>query len=114
VALRRRLSGICSTLGIKPPARATLYNALSRIDGHHYEGPLLPGPVAAALYNIPPDGRVPGPQLAFHCFNYGTLQAMSYAAGLPWLDLRQAKRLRGWRPRSRGLLMAVMRARKIR
>ena len=69
----------------------------------------LPTPVVDALYNIAPDGRVPGHQLAFHCFNYGSLGAISYAAGLPWLDLYQARRMRGWRPRSFGLLLAVMR-----
>lgn len=56
---------------------------------------------------------MPGPQLAFYCLNYGSLAAISYAAGLPWLDLYQAGRLRGWRPRSRGLLDAVLRARGI-
>jgi hypothetical protein len=50
----------------------------------------------------------------FHCLNYGTLPAMCYAAGLPWLDLFQASQLRGWRPRSRSLLQAVMRVRGIR
>jgi hypothetical protein len=54
---------------------------------------------------------VPGHQLAFYCFNYGSLGAISYAAGLPWLDLYQARRMRGWRPRSFGLLLAVMRRR---
>jgi hypothetical protein len=47
----------------------------------------------------------------FYCLNYGSLAAMSFAAGLPWLDLHQARHLRGWRPRSRGLLDAVLRAR---
>jgi hypothetical protein len=65
------------------------------------------------LYNLGPTGTVPGHQLAFYCFNYGSLAAVSYAAGLPWLDLHQARRLQGWRPRSRGLLDAVMRVRGI-
>ena len=71
----------------------------------------LPTPVVEALYNIAPDWRVPGHQLAFYCFNYGSLGAISFAAGLPWLDLYQARRMRGWRPRSFGLLSAVMRRR---
>jgi hypothetical protein len=54
---------------------------------------------------------VPGHQLAFYCFDYGSLAAISFAAGLPWLDLYQARRMRGWRPRSFGLLAAVMRRR---
>ena len=72
------------------------------------------GRVAATLYNLAPDAVVPGAQLVFYCFNYGSLAAMSFAAGLPWLDLRRASRLRGWRSRSRGLLDAVMRVRGIR
>ena len=56
---------------------------------------------------------VPGHQLAFYCFNYGTSDVMSFAAGLPWLDLYQAAHLRGWWPRSRGLLDASLRARRI-
>ena len=111
--LQRRLSEKCAVEGIKPPVRASLYNALARIEGHSYAIADLPVPVAAALYNLSPVDRIPGHQLAFYCFNYGSLPAISYAAGLPWLDLYQARRLRGWRPRSAGLLAAVMRARSI-
>jgi len=93
--------------------RASLYNALARLEGHAYAMADLPVPVAGSLYNLPSAGMVPGHQLAFYCFNYGSLPAISYAAGLPWLDLYQARRLRGWRPRSAGLLAAVMRARSI-
>ena len=100
-------------MGLKPPVRASLYNALVRIDGHTYAVADLPACVAATLYNIDPAGHVPGHQLAFHCFNFGAVPAISYAAGLPWLDLHQARRLRGWRPRSAGLLEAVLRARRI-
>lgn len=69
--------------------------------------------VRETLYNLPEAGDVPGHQLAFHCFNYGSTEAMSFAAGMPWLALFQAARLRGWRPRSRGLLEAVLKARRI-
>jgi hypothetical protein len=112
--LHRRITAICLPRGIKVPARASLYNAFSRIEGHSYSIALLPAHVVATLYNLAPAGDVPARQLAFHCFNYGTVPAMSYAASLPWLDLYQAMRVRGWRPRSRGLLLAVMRARRIR
>ena len=54
--------------------------------------------MAAALYNLGPGARVPGRQLAFYCLNYGSLSAMSFAATLPWLDLHQARHVRGWRP----------------
>jgi hypothetical protein len=112
--VHRRITNLCRSLGLKAPARASLYNALPRIQGHRYAISALPGHVAATLYNLAPAGEVPGPQLAFHCFNYGTVPAICYAASLPWLDLYQAMRVRGWRRRSLGLLLAVMRTRKIR
>lgn len=112
--LQRRVSALCESSGLKPPARASLYNAFLRIDGHTYAAAELPSPVVATLYNLAQAEHVPGPQLAFYCFNYGSLPAVSYAAGLPWLDLYQAQRIRGWRLRSRGLLAAVMRVRGIR
>ena len=105
---------MCASAGLRPPSRASLYNAFSSIDAHSYAIQSLPPAVIDVLYNLDPGGMVPGHQLAFYCFNYGTLAAVSYAAGLPWLDLYQARRLRGWRPRSRGLLQAVMRVRGIR
>jgi hypothetical protein len=111
--LQRRLADLCAARRVRPPARATLYNAFPRIEGHRYAVPALPAPVADALYNLGPGATVPGHQLAFHCFNYGSLPAVSFAAGLPWLDLYQARRLRGWRPRGRGLIDAVMRRRGI-
>jgi hypothetical protein len=114
VRLQREIAAACASSGVKPPARASLYNALARIDGHRYRIADVPGHVAQALYNLAPTGDVPGHQLAFYCFNYGSMHAVSYAAGLPWLDLYQALQVRGWRPRSRGLLAAVLRARRIR
>jgi hypothetical protein len=110
-AVHRRLAEFCTRQGLRPPSRATLYNVLARIEGHVYDISALPPHVREALYNLAPDGTVPGHQLAFYCFNHGSLAAASYAAGLPWLDLYQAARLRGWRPRSRGLLRAALRAR---
>ena len=95
-ALQRRISARCAAGGVRPPVRASLYNALARIEGHSYAIADLPAPVADALYNLSPAHRVPGHQLAFYCFNYGSLAAISYAAGLPWLDLYQARLLRGW------------------
>jgi hypothetical protein len=73
----------------------------------------LPEPVREALYNLDATSLVPGPQLAFYCFNYGDLAAVSFAAGLPWLDLYRALRMPGYRPKSRGLLEAVARVRGI-
>jgi len=112
-AIRRHLARWCVPRGLRPPSRASLYNALRRLPGHVYPVPSLPPHVKEALYNLGPSGEVPGHQLAFYCFNYGSLAAVSYAAGLPWIDLYQAMHLRGWRPRSSGLLQAALRVRGI-
>ncbi len=114
VAVERAVNDLCAWHGQRPPARASLYNALPRFEGHSYDRASLPAHVRHALYNLEPQGRIRGAQLAYYCFNYGTLPAVSFAAGLPWLDLYQASWLRGWRPRSRGLLNAVLKARRIR
>ncbi len=111
ITLRRRVAELCAASGLKPPARATVYNAFDRLEPRCYRVSTLPPHAVEALYNLAPDTVVPGPQLAFYCFNYGSLAAVSFAAGLPWLDLYQARLLRGWRPRSRGLFDAVMHAR---
>ena len=113
-AVGGRLARHAAQLGLRAPSRASLYNTLARIPGHVYQVQLLPTHVREVLYNLPADGDLPGHQLVFYCFNYGPLSTVSYAAGLPWLDLFQASHLRGWRPRSRGLLEAVMRVRGIR
>jgi hypothetical protein len=112
-ALQRRLAATCAAAGLRTPSRASLYNAFASIEGHSYAIQSLPSALVEVLYNLAPTGTVPGHQLVFYCFNYGSLAAVSHAAGLPWLDLYQARRLRGWRPRSRGLLDAVMRVRGI-
>jgi hypothetical protein len=112
-AIQRHLAEWCASRDLRPPSRASLYNTLSRLPGHVFPIRSLPPHVQGALYNLGPDGEVPGHQLAFYCFNYGSLRAVSYAASLPWLDLYQAQHLRGWRPRSRGLLQAAMRVRGI-
>jgi hypothetical protein len=112
-ALQQRVAALCRASRLRTPSRASLYNAFDLIEGHSYEIASLPPALREVLYNLAPTGKVPGCQLAFYCFNYGSLAALSFAAGLPWLDLFQARRLRGWRPRSRGLLDAVMRVRSI-
>jgi hypothetical protein len=112
-ALQRRIADLSTATGRRPPSRAALYNALSRVEGRSYDVSQLPPPVIDALHNLAPAGTVPGHQLVFCCFNHGSLAAVSFAAGLPWLDLHQAAHLRGWRPRSWGLLEAVMRVRGI-
>lgn len=113
-AIERRLAAFARERGWRPPARATLYAALAHLEGSRHELARLPAAVQAALHNVAPDAAVPGHQVAFCCLNHGSLVAASFAAGLPWLDLYQAARARGWRPRSRGLLLAVLAARESR
>jgi hypothetical protein len=113
VAIQRHIADVCAERGLKTPSRASLYAALLRIPGNVYDVSSLPRLVRESLYNVAPTATLPGHQLALYSFNYGSLAAASYAAGLPWLDLYQAARLRGWRPRSFGLLLAAMRARGI-
>lgn len=108
-----RLEKLCARRGFDLPARATIYQAMARTPARSYEVRALPAAVRETLYNLAEDGTVPGHQLAFHCLNYGGVEALSFAAGLPWLALYQAARLQGWRPRSRGLLEAILRTRGI-
>ncbi|HVS63258.1 MAG TPA: hypothetical protein VMT85_07090 [Thermoanaerobaculia bacterium] len=107
------LEGFCAPRGFDAPARATIYQAMARTPVRSYPVAELPAPVRETLYNLSENGTVPGHQLAFHCLNYGSLEAMSFAAGLPWLALYQAARLPGWRSRSKGLLAAILRTRGI-
>jgi len=76
----------------------------------------LPNEVREALYNLEVEAnlrlKVPGDQLAFYCFNYGRPRAISFAAGLPKLCLERAAARPGWRPRSRALIVAVMKYRE--
>jgi hypothetical protein len=112
-ALLDGMRAFCSERGLRCPARATLYKVMGRLVVQRYPVATLPPYVAATLFNLAADAAVPGHQLAFHCFNYGGLRAMSFAAGLPWLCLYQAARMRGWRAMSRGPLLAVCRSRGI-
>ena len=112
-ALQADLRAFCRQGGQGVPARATLYSFMAKTPTRLYDSTRLPVAARAALYNLDSKTPVPGHQLAFYCFNYGDLAALSFAAGLPWLALYQAARMRGFRPKSRGLLAAVLRARGI-
>jgi hypothetical protein len=111
--LLAKLSELATRRGLRVPARATIYYAMQRAPSRTYSISQLTDEVQSALYNLDPKGNVPGHQLAFYCLNYGGLRAMSFAAGLPWLALYQAARLPGWRARSRGVLDAILLARRI-
>ncbi len=111
--LLRRITERCQNEGLDPPSRATVYKLLGTLPTSTYRLADLPPAVRSALYNLEPESEVPGHQLAFYCFNYGDLAAVSFAAGLPWLALYQARRLPGYRTKSRGLLEAVAQVRDI-
>lgn len=112
-ALQRDLERQCSRLAVRPPSRATIYNAIARCPSTRYLGRKLPEVVRLALYNVDLEASIPGEQVAFYAFNYGDLSAASWAAGMPWLALYHAARMRGWRPKSQGLLLAAMHRRGI-
>ena len=105
------IGGLCRAEGLRPPSRATIYAAFERAEPPVYETGTLPEPVRRALYNLDGVRAVPGHQVAFCAFNYGDAQALSFAAGMPWLCLHHAARIRGWRPKSLALLKAVMHCR---
>ncbi len=113
------LQRYCQERRVPCPSRSSVYNALGRVPVREFEVASLPEEVRAALYNFGDgdgDGNprtLPGDQLAFYCFNYGGPRALSFAAGLPWLCLARAAERRGFRPKSRALLEAVMRVRSI-
>ncbi len=113
VDLLAEIGRFCRTRGLRCPSRSAIYRLLDRMPGHAYDMTALPHDVRITLHNVDPAAKVPGAQLAFHCFNYGGSRAMSFAAGLPWLDLHQARAKRGWRAKSRGVLEAVCRTRGI-
>ncbi len=74
----------------------------------------LPAEVKDAFYNLgspPPETRLSAAQVAFHCFNYGEVRALSFASGLPLGSLREASELTGWRPKGLALLRAVLQRR---
>ncbi len=112
-ALLAELRTACECADVKPPSRASVYNYLTRVRTPERVVAQLPDAVREALYNLENDSRVPEAQIAFYCFNYGQLGAICFAAGLPWLALYQARRMRGWRRRSRGLIEAVAQARRV-
>ena len=113
VDLLGEIGRFCQVRGLRRPSRTAMYRLLDGIAEHTYDPNALPHDVRVTLYNVDLTARIPGGQLAFHCFNFGNGRAMSFAAGLPWLDIHHARRKRGWRAKSRGVLDAVCRVRGI-
>lgn len=106
-ALLERIERRCVAIGEKAPSRATVYKLMESCPTASLPLAGLPAAVRSALYNLTGDVRVPAHQVALYCFNHGDTTAISFAAGLPWLAIRQALHSPQLRPRSRGLLRAV-------
>ena len=111
--LMRELKRYCIAHGERCPSRASLYNFAKNVQAHSYLPKDLQRELRDSLYNLAQDQPVPGHQLVFYALHNGNTAAICQAAALPWLDLYQASLLPGWRPRSRGLLRAIMRSRGI-
>lgn len=111
--LMDELRKFCSYKALPCPARSSVYNFAKHVRGNTYRPMDLHEELRASLYNLDLKSPVPGHQLVYYAFHYGTLAAVSQASGLPWIDLYQASLLPAWRPRSKGLLHSVMRARGI-
>lgn len=103
----------CLREGVEPPSRATVYKLLKSLPTSLLRVAHVPPQVRRALYNLGSESDVPAHQVAFYCFNYDDLAAVSFAAGLPWLAIHQCLQLPGYRVRSRGLVRAVARVRHI-
>ena len=111
-ALARQLQQTCKRWGEPAPSRASLYNAIKRLPAPQYPVSALPQAVRNTLLNID-SPEVGGAWLVFYAFNHGSLEALSFAAALPWICLQQATTIRGWRPKSYALLQAVLDYREI-
>ncbi len=109
--LMSELQDFCTVKSLPCPSRSSIYNFAKYMRGNLYKPMDLPDDIRASLYNLDHETPVPGHQLVYYAFHYGTLSAISQASGLPWIDLYQASLLPAWRPRSKGLLLAVMRSR---
>lgn len=106
-AVHEALGKRCRGLRIRPPSRATIYNALDRVEPPLYDAGELPPSVQACLHNVG-KRNIPGAQVVFAAMNYGEPRALSFAAGMPWPCLRRASMLPGFRPKSLALLRAIL------
>lgn len=128
-SVHEELAAFCKRRGHAAPARTSIYNAIERVELRALAWDELPDDVRQALYNLGDDSTpaasrrirrtdrarcIPSDQVVFYAFNYGSPRAVSFASGLDWLALHRAAKRRGWRPKSRALLDAVLQYRHIR
>ncbi len=112
LTVERQLRDICAQWGEPAPSRASLYNAVKRARPPVYRVAELPKVVQDTLLNVD-NAEIDGAQLAFCAMNYGSPEALCFAAGLPWICLLRASQMRGHRPKSNALLQAVLAFREI-
>lgn len=92
------IAEVCRQIRETTPSRATIYRFMAQCPPRQVRIADLPDSVRETLYNLDHNGLVPGHQLAFYAFSFGDMRALSFATGLPWPDLYQADRMRGWPP----------------
>jgi len=107
-----KLHRFCTRRGYKVPSKATVYNYMKKSVVHQYDWDVLSPSVQCAMYNLDSSAVIPGHQAVFYALNYGDVAAISFAAGCPWIDLYQADKVPGWRPKSHALLKAIIADRK--
>jgi hypothetical protein len=107
LAVTKQLQETCKRWREPAPSRASIYNAIARVEPPVYRVEDLPHSVRDALLNVD-NAEIEGARLAFNAFNYGSPEALCFAAGLPWICLVRASQLRGHRPKSYALLQAVL------
>lgn len=107
LAVTKQLQGTCKRWREPAPSRASVYNAIARVEPPVYRVDSLPPAVRATLLNVD-NTEIDGAHLAFNAFNYGSPEALCFSAGLPWICLLRASQLRGHRPKSYALLQAVL------
>lgn len=112
--VRAQLAATCARGGLQPPSRAAIYAWLPRAAVPSYRVGELPAHLRELIHNLDDAAEIPGPQLVCALMNHGDTRALSYAAGMPWLCLVRAERLRDFRPKSHALLRAVLRGRGLR
>jgi hypothetical protein len=72
------------------PSCASLYNAIKRAKSPVYRVADLPKAVQDTLLNVD-NPEIDGAHLAFCILNYGSLEALRFAAGLPWISRAGAR-----------------------
>lgn len=109
--VRAQLARFCARRGLPEPSRAAVYAWIPRAEVPRYRVGKLPSHIRELIHNLDDGTDIPGSQLVAVIVNNGDARALSFAAGMPWLCLVRAVRLRDFRPKSYALLQALLRGR---